>query len=199
VSKIEKEFELLEKIGRFMEKISIVFPIIAVIVSGITVAQLFLGSIGDSNITIGSRVDALNAEMRIQKFSDDLQALRGDLDGIKKLVGNVSDGNPNTAAALDIAVVRDRLSAVEGRVQALDLAIGSSPEKSLAIPILRKDFDYLVKDSDNQRAIFRAEIDKIYEQQKWMMNGLITVLLLIIGSGTALLARIYLKSPNSAS
>lgn len=189
----------MEKISRLMEKISIVFPIIAVFVSGITIAQLFLGSMADSNITIGSRVDAVNAEIRIQKVSEDLKSLRVDLEDVKKIVSSVSDGNPNAAAALDVTVVRDRLSAVEVRVQGLDLAIGSSPEKSLAIPILRKDFDYLVKDSDNQRAIFRAEIDKIYEQQKWMMNGLITVLLLIIGSGTALLARIYLKSPNAGT
>ena len=186
------------KLFGIVEKISIILPVLTIFASLFAVAQLGYQAATDKSISIGSRVDSLNAEIKYQKAVDDVQEIRAEVEKLKSVFSQIPVEKLGEPSVVELAALKERIRSVEEKVSGLGAAIDASPEKALAIPILRKDFDYLVKDGENQRSIFRAEIDKIYEQQKWITNGIITVLLLVIASGAALLIRIWLRGSKIA-
>ncbi|QXH33078.1 hypothetical protein [Pseudomonas muyukensis] len=188
-----------DKFVNGFERVVVFFPALAIIAALIAVFQLAYQYTTEASTSIGSRVDSLNDVIKYQKALEDVAKTQAEVEKIKAIFSEIPTENPGEIGVLEMAEFKERMRSIEQKVNGLDTAINSSPEKSLAIPVLRKDFDYLVKDAENQRAIFRAEIDKIYEQQKWITNGIITVLLLVIASGAALLVRIWLKGSKIAS
>lgn len=63
----------------------------------------------------------------------------------------------------------------------LDDAIGESPDKSLAVPLLRKDLDNLKDSYHRDLDSTQAEINRVYDQNKWFLGLMFTMALGLIG------------------
>jgi len=86
---------------------------------------------------------------------------------------------------------------VEKRLGSLEKAILASPERALSIPLIRKDLDDSGKRLEEFKVSSRAELDRIYEQQKWMLGGIGTVLLAVAGGAITILLRSISKSKEA--
>ncbi len=74
-----------------------------------------------------------------------------------------------------------QLDAAQADIAKLNAAIQQSPDKALAVPLLRKDFD-------NMRDMYRhdlentqSEISRVYDQNKWFIGLMFTMAIGIIG------------------
>jgi hypothetical protein len=75
------------------------------------------------------------------------------------------------------------------QMNALSSAILASPERALAIPLLRKDIDGISKRMEEIRIQGKSDMDRLYEQQKWMLGGIGTVLLAVAGGAITIILR----------
>jgi hypothetical protein len=89
------------------------------------------------------------------------------------------------------------IAALTMQLQALNSAIMSSPEKSLAIPLLRKDIDATAKRLEDIQNQGRSEVNRLYDQQKWMLGGIGAVLLAIAGGATTIILRTLPTANNN--
>lgn len=89
------------------------------------------------------------------------------------------------------------IAALTMQLQALNSAIMTSPEKSLAIPLLRKDVDAIAKRLEEIQDQGQSEVNRLYEQQKWILGGIGAVLLAIAGGATTIILRSLPKANNN--
>jgi cell division protein FtsB len=96
----------------------------------------------------------------------------------EQLSEHVKSAPPATA---QIANLSARVASLENHMEALDAALGQSPEKAVAVLVLRKDLDNL-KDSYRQDlGSTQAEINRPYDQNKWFIGLMFTMALGVVG------------------
>jgi hypothetical protein len=108
----------------------------------------------------------------------ELQRLQSRLDEIQSAVGKIATMRPET---LRIATLSAELDSVRAQVDKLDDAIGQSPEKALAIPMLKKDVDDLKDDYRRDTDNTQGEINRVYDQNKWFIGLMFTMALGLLG------------------
>lgn len=133
-------------------------------------------------VTLFNRTNDLQA--MDEALSSNLAVLRAEL------AARMSNFNASHTNAADIQIQLllaqqaksdAQVQQIDKRLTAMEAAVLSSPEKSLAIPLLRKDLDDSGKRLDEYNLSVKAEMDRLYEQQKWMLGGIGAVLLAIAG------------------
>jgi hypothetical protein len=60
-------------------------------------------------------------------------------------------------------------------MKALDDAIGQSPDKALAVPLLQRDVDNMRESNREELVSTQAEIDRVYDQNKWFIGLMFTM------------------------
>lgn len=119
-------------------------------------------------------------------------------------MGEVSEKMKKNVASSGQAGQQARLAAalenVEKRLGSLETVILESPERAISIPLIRKDLDESGKRLEEFKTSSRAELDRIYEQQRWILGGIGTVLLAVAGGAITILLRSIIKSkePDNA-
>lgn len=79
------------------------------------------------------------------------------------------------------AVLGEAVKRLEKRMTVLEEGVSSNPEKALSIPLLRKDVTILERSVANDVSALRREVDRVYDQGKWFIGLMVTMLLTIIG------------------
>jgi hypothetical protein len=69
-----------------------------------------------------------------------------------------------------IELVDASLTNVSVRLRLLEDAISSTPDKALSIPLLRRDVDDIRQQLIHDRAIAKADLDRIYDFSKWFFG-----------------------------
>lgn len=115
--------------------------------------------------------------------------LRAELTALKSQLGTRSPGGSSLSPPTT--------SAFEKRLASLEEAIMDRPDKALALPLLRKEIDDLSRRETEARTATRVEIDRLYEQQKWILGGIGTVLLAVAGGAISILFRSSFKHKGS--
>lgn len=95
-----------------------------------------------------SRFNQLDARLRRLESSADKP----------RVLSNSTSGQATTEIAKDV-------ESLKNRVNSLSTAILASPERAIAIPLLRKDIDGISKRMEEYRIQGKSEIDRLYEQQ----------------------------------
>jgi hypothetical protein len=123
-------------------------------------------------------------------------ALRGDVQALKKEMADIRAAAtaphnvpPDSVLAAEQAKQAASVQGIEKRLSALEAAILESPERALSIPLLRKEVVDSSKRSEEYRLSIRTEIDRLYEQQKWMLGGIGAVLVAIAGGAVTIVLK----------
>jgi hypothetical protein len=82
------------------------------------------------------------------------------------------------------------VASLDDRMTKIEDAISATPDKALAVPLLRNDVEAISKRLEDYRASDRAEIDRLYDQQKWMLGGIGTVLFAIAGAAVTFIFKV---------
>jgi hypothetical protein len=107
-----------------------------------------------------------------------IDRLQAELQMSRDLAEKISAAPPSTVEA---AKLRAQVESLTKQLQLLNDAIGQSPEKALAVPMLRKDLDNLRDSYHHDLDSIQSEISRVYDQNKWFIGLMLTMALGLLG------------------
>ena len=124
---------------------------------------------------ISQQINALNERINILQNINDV--IKKDIDSITNTIESANI-NPET---LEIAKISAHLQLLSTDIESIKDAFGSEIEKSLSVPLLRKDLIQLKNQIDSRTAAASKEIDRIYDQNKWFLGLMGTMAIGLLG------------------
>lgn len=123
--------------------------------------------------------------------------LRRDVEELKAPLIALQNAKQDSPLAVEQAKLTSRIEGVDARIASLESAILESPERALSIPLLRKEVGDLSKRNEEYRALSRADVDRLYAQQTWMLGGIGTVLLAVAGGAITIVLKSLPRAPKN--
>jgi hypothetical protein len=150
---------------------------------------------GSLNLDMGRdglriKIQDPTAEAKFNQFEERLRALE-----VSTRVRKPSTQNGQEVAPVKIAA---DVASLNNRMNSLSTAILASPERALAIPLLRRDIDGISKRMEELRVQGKSEMDRLYDQQKWILGGIGTVLLAVAGGAITIILRTLPKGDKES-
>ncbi len=129
----------------------------------------------------------------------DTSAMRSQIQSIDTRLARLDDLSktlsvPGPETSIEQKKLAVQTAALDERLKIIEGAVIESPERALSIPLLRKDIAESMKRVEEIRAANRSEIDRLYEQQRWILGGIGTFLLAGIGGLSTIILRSLKKS-----
>ena len=110
----------------------------------------------------------------IQKQLDNVEVERQSYQRtLDQLSEHLKHSGPNQDIVVleqQITSVKNQLSAVQASLNTLNLALESSPEKALTLPLLRKDLDDFKVSNQRDLETLRGETTRSYDETKWLIG-----------------------------
>jgi archaellum component FlaC len=148
---------------------------------------------------------SLTADVGRIKISTDTAQSRSKLNQLEARIRSLESSvdksrvlSPNNSGFAPAKITKD-LEMLNNRMNSLSTAILTSPESAIAMPLLRRDIDGISKRIEEYRNQVKSEIDRLYEQQKWMLTGIGTVLLGVAGGAISLILRSLPRGDNESA
>lgn len=98
---------------------------------------------------------------QLEKNSEQIKMLQIELSN------QIKSANPATA---EMAKLSAEVNSLQDQVKALNEAIVESPEKALAVPLLRKDLENMKENSQKDLSTTQLEIERVYDQNRWFIG-----------------------------
>ena len=128
-----------------------------------------------------AEVYANEVERLIASSEANAAQLRNVLIELRKNQELVDEITKATPATLRVARLSTELDSLQAQMMQLDDAIGQSPEKALAIPLLKKDVEDFKDTYRHDMDSTQGEINRVYDQNKWFIGLMFTLALGILG------------------
>ncbi|WP_363798290.1 hypothetical protein ABU614_00730 [Lysobacter firmicutimachus] len=90
-------------------------------------------------------------------------------------------------------LVKSDLDALRGRLADLEAAIGSSPEKAIAVPVIKESVEGLNRRLSDQNAAFGREVDRLYNTFILAMTAFVSLIALLCTGLLALIKYGYIE------
>ncbi|MDH2077200.1 hypothetical protein [Pseudomonas atacamensis] len=156
----------------------------------VPVMSQFLG--WDSNRSIISRGIVFSDPSKFAS-ADEVELLRSSVSKAEELLSSAikqinQPNNNGQVLIVELTSLKAAVKSIDERLEILERSISENPEKALSIPMLRKDQENMSKAIEGNKVAVSAELTRIYDQQKWILGGIGTVLFAAV---TALLAALF--------
>lgn len=153
------------------------------IAAAITIAMLF-GLISEDKITLTNadlteKITKLESEN--SKLKSEIMSLRAEVDGALQSIKTISTVPNDHGWKVEAKLMGANLDSVSKKLEALEAAITVDPAKALAVPILRKDLNNAEESIKAELTQTKAEIDRMYDQNKWFIGLMFTIALSVLG------------------
>ena len=106
-------------------------------------------------------VDVGYSRERMVDLESDIAAIKAQLEGIKELPSDLP-------VSSKVKEIEAKIDTVNSKLDALNKAILESPEKALALPLLRRDMDSLQKQYVSAVNNLEQEVSRAYDIFKWV-------------------------------
>jgi hypothetical protein len=183
----EIELEVLNKLKAKNEKIQKfttgVAGTISALALGITVS-LFFGFFTDGQKSLtGNELNekVIVIETNIEKQTKYISNMKSEIINLGDSLDSLSNLPEGSQWKTEASKISQRVVNIEDKLTALEQALTLDPAKALAIPILRKDLDNAEENIRNELKQTKAEIDRIYDQNKWFIGLMLTMALSVLG------------------
>lgn len=124
---------------------------------------------------------SVELEKSIENNHESTIAIRSDLSDLKKEISAITSVPDGAAWKKESIAIKQRVATLESKLRALENALTSNPEKALAVPILRKDLDNAQKVFKSEVSQTRAEVNRLYDQNKWFIGLMFTIAVSVLG------------------
>lgn len=173
---------------------SYLIPALTIVFAVVSLIQIY-GQFYEYRMLINDRtIDSDSQALDLEKFRAKLEGIEGVVKELPSKTREMLEGGAELRGNVDYVLLDKRISELSNRLGALEAAISESPEKALSIPMLRKDQKSLSKELDASRSAFKSEMDRLNDQFRWILSGIATALVLMLGGALAMLGNIYFKS-----
>jgi hypothetical protein len=149
----------------------------------ITAAMMF-GLIFDQRTTLnnsGLTSELETVKFQIQETNAKLSNIENSIFTIRHELTAITDLPEGSEWKAEASRMNQQLLTVSEKLGALESALTVDPAKALAVPILRKDLDNINKSLESEIKQSKAEIDRIYDQNKWFIGLMFTIALSVLG------------------
>ncbi|MEZ9392158.1 type I restriction enzyme HsdR N-terminal domain-containing protein [Vibrio splendidus] len=184
INKIKKKAEsILKKSNNARKWSSIVAGTTSAITIGIAVSMM-VGLFFSESKTL-NQTELTNKVLTLEEHSSKQQI---ELESISLSLANVNSGIKSLSSIpenhgwkVEATELSVGLNSIQLRLKALEDALTVNPAKALSVPILRKDLDNTEKSLRAELLQTRAEIDRMYDQNKWFIGLMFTIALSVLG------------------
>jgi hypothetical protein len=138
-----------------------------------------------------------NAPAKLEPVGQgEMEKIYTKLSDLKEEVASMKGAAINVPVSVDVSRIEENVAGMAKRLALLESAISNNPEKALAVPMLRKDHEALVKQFNDSIVASKLDYDRL-----WSM---LMLLLTTLGGGVVLLSgwalkSIFTKTGNQAS
>ncbi|EOG3619379.1 hypothetical protein ACK9U2_001214 [Pseudomonas putida] len=181
-------------VRKVVGKLELVLPFATLIASAVVLVFTVYKAFYSNDSSFQARLDQANQDIKVQLSLKVTENLSKEVKELAERIDGALLKDPQALRHVEGALLQESISKLSIRLEVLEKAILESPEKSLAIPMMRKDQDLLSKSFEISRAALKQEIDRLYEQQKWMLSGIGAVLLAVIAWSLNIISKAYLKT-----
>jgi len=161
----------------YQKWISIAVMLITIITVPFALWQSWIEKRGKEVRTTVIEVEFNQLEEKVEKLSAITKQLKSDIDSVSTTIKKATI-DPQK---LENAKVLAKLESLDSNIKAIQAALGSNLERSLSVPLFRKDLDQLKSQINERTTAASKEIDRIYDQNKWFLGLMGTMALGLLG------------------
>ena len=187
---------LIERAYRARRRRLYLSSLVALLAMTGSLMTVFIVSKNPRSADISSSIDFASSE-DISKIKNEVANIRESLDQLRATVIGMQTPVPESTLAARQAEMAGVVKSVETRIKSLESALVESPDKALAVPLMRKDISDLDLRYKEGRLASKSEFDRLYSQQTWMLSGIGTVLLAVAGASLTMFIK-SLPKPQTA-
>lgn len=162
--------------------------IIAGMSSSIAIAALLVTSFGvffdSGNRTLGNKELTLELSAIKDKSSYSqtiIENLERELGVVKGSLSALSDLPDEQKWKIEVSKLQANVTVLSNKIESLESVLTTDPSKVLAVPLLRKDLESTEKALKLELQQTRAELDRMYDQNKWFIGLMFTIALSVLG------------------
>nr|WP_289622793.1 type I restriction enzyme HsdR N-terminal domain-containing protein [Alcanivorax sp.] len=133
-------------------------------------------TLGNTEITS----ELLSIENKSESLAKEILLLENELSSFKNGLSYLASLPEGHEWKAEVVEIKHNISLISARLDALEGALTVNPAKALAVPILRKDLDNTEKNLKAELSQTRAEIDRMYDQNKWFIGIMFTIALSVL-------------------
>lgn len=179
----------------------------------IAIAALFVSSAMLIPITITLLKGKLfttqrtDTELAVERdrLRTEVSHLRSELAKLKKDTldtrSAITNATNNSAEALIVRVAASELTMRDqaARLERLEGALSTDPEKALSLPLLRKDLEVQDERFERETSAIRSEIDKVDRLASTLLFSMISALFAVLAASIGLIFRYVLPGRNNVA
>lgn len=121
------------------------------------------------------------------------------LDSAVKQLGQTFDDRNTVSQVFELTSLRASVEQIDSRLLVLERSISDNPEKALSIPMLRKDQENMAKAIEGNKLAVSSDLSRIYDQQKWILGGVATILFALVTALFSALFKMVFKTKENES
>jgi hypothetical protein len=159
---------------------------------GSVFSTLFLLSSISVVITMTEFVDSKQQRSYIERFFNapsnlasvnhaDMERISAQLNSVKDELNSVKASAITVPVSIDVNRLEERIEGVANRLTLLESAISSNPEKALAVPMLRKDHETLVKQFNDSLISSKLDYDRLWGMLMLFLSSLGAAVVVVSG------------------
>ena len=129
------------------------------------------------------RVDVTVHEVQaaVALIGHSVDKTRADIKAIQQQLEAITEVPDEVALNAELARTRGLAESLDERLMQLEAAILEDPQKAIALPLLRNDIERIRESYSTEIVNVRAEIDRVYDQNKWFVGLMFTMAVALIG------------------
>lgn len=159
---------------------SLISAIIVGLGSVAVAALTTLMSSRQSPVTPESTVAQINRALSDRDTQTGLLAVR--LGEVERQMKGLRMPGSRVPAPAQLAATERSVTALQGQMRALQEAVGATPEKAIAVPLLRRDLEGLRINSTAAVTAIERDLDRQYDLMKWILGTFVVGMLSVIVS-----------------
>jgi hypothetical protein len=132
-----------------------------------------------TNDELTNEVEMQNSQVKlmyqgVSDLKDTVSLLKAKMDAVEKFP-------EGTEWKSEFIKLETKIDSVSTKLAEFEKVITTDPLKALAVPMLRKDLDNVSNSLNAEIKQSKAEIDRIYDQNKWFIGLLFSIAISVLG------------------
>lgn len=155
----DARLQLVKQQGHLRKSLSLVALLLSVVAFALNLA------VSEQNSTLRHSAPPAAIAGEVVRLRNELSQVRSELQVLKDRPVSPSPG-------VNLSILERRVAIIAKRQEELDAILTTSPDKALAVPLLRKDLDAQKENVAQSVASLRASLDQLYDLTKWLLGAL---------------------------
>ena len=161
---------------RIMSTVTVVSSLFAILMVSVMVGNLLVAPLLRGTPTSPPKMTA-EIERQMDDFRSQMELVTSILEAVQQTL-NTATKDPNSLALVGLQA---DIKQVSLEVKSIRDALGSDLERTLSVPLLRKDIQKLEEQFAERTIAATKEIDRIYDLGKWFLGVMVGVAVSVLG------------------